>query len=165
MYGLLTGRLQALEGQDIKELLVNVGSGGGGGGAPAAAAGGETAVAAEEEKKEERTFSPTPNITARPGSSKVSVLTCLCSSNSRGGVRRGHGLRSLRLSNPFSNLDTDPPVFFVTSGNAWLWGSSHVKPGGHEQHQNGNWRRRGRESILLAWPRRTYPAQGFAALV
>ncbi|KAI5462098.1 60s acidic ribosomal protein-domain-containing protein [Mariannaea sp. PMI_226] len=47
---------KALEGKDVKELLVNVGSGGGAaaaGGAVAAAAGGDAAEAAEEEAKEE----------------------------------------------------------------------------------------------------------------
>ncbi|RDA94297.1 hypothetical protein CP533_0554 [Ophiocordyceps camponoti-saundersi (nom. inval.)] len=47
---------QALEGKDVKDLLVNVGSGGGGA-APAAggaaAAGGDAAAPAAEEKKEE----------------------------------------------------------------------------------------------------------------
>jgi hypothetical protein len=54
-------RAQALEGKDVKDLLLNVGSGGGAAAAPAAggaggaATGGATAEepAAEEEKKEE----------------------------------------------------------------------------------------------------------------
>ncbi|KAK3179745.1 60S acidic ribosomal protein P1 [Lecanicillium sp. MT-2017a] len=49
---------KALEGKDIKDLLVNVGSGGGaaapaGGAAPAAAAGDAPAEAPKEEEKEE----------------------------------------------------------------------------------------------------------------
>jgi hypothetical protein len=51
-------RTQALEGKDVKDLLVNVGSGGGAA-APAAggaAAGGAAEEAKEEEKKEEGTF-------------------------------------------------------------------------------------------------------------
>lgn len=45
---------KALEGKDVKDLLVNVGSGGGAAPAAAAAAGGDSADApAEEEKKEE----------------------------------------------------------------------------------------------------------------
>jgi len=47
---------KALEGKDVKDLLVNVGSGGGGGAAPAAggaAAGGDAADAPKEEAKEE----------------------------------------------------------------------------------------------------------------
>lgn len=52
------GPLQALEGKDVKELLLNVGSGGGAAAAPAAggaAAGGDASAgeAAKEEKKEE----------------------------------------------------------------------------------------------------------------
>ena len=55
--------LQALDGKDVKDLLLNVGSGGGaaaapaaGGAAPAAAAGGDAPAA--EEKKEEGAFFP-----------------------------------------------------------------------------------------------------------
>ncbi|PSK53145.1 60S acidic ribosomal protein P1 [Elsinoe australis] len=48
---------KALEGKDVKDLLLNVGSGGGAAAAPAAggaaAAGGDAAPAAAEEKKEE----------------------------------------------------------------------------------------------------------------
>lgn len=49
-----------MEGQDIKELLVNVGAGGGGAAAPAAggAAAGGDADAAPAEEKEEGTFHP-----------------------------------------------------------------------------------------------------------
>ncbi|KAL5092765.1 60S acidic ribosomal protein P1 [Trichoderma afarasin] len=48
---------KALEGKDIKDLLVNVGSGGGAAAAPGAAAGGAAAAAdapAEEAKEEEK---------------------------------------------------------------------------------------------------------------
>ncbi|KAL7909148.1 60s acidic ribosomal domain-containing protein [Trichoderma velutinum] len=48
---------KALEGKDIKDLLVNVGSGGGAAAAPGAAAAGGAAAAdapAEEEKEEEK---------------------------------------------------------------------------------------------------------------
>jgi len=51
--------IQALAGKDLKDMLVNVGSGGGAAAAPAAGAGGAAAAAsgdapaAEEEKKEE----------------------------------------------------------------------------------------------------------------
>ena len=80
--------LQALEGKDIKELLTNVGSAG-----PAAPAGGAAAPAAaeapaEEKKKEE-------------GKLYHGGLTQQMDTNSfyrEGGVRRGHGLRSVRLS-------------------------------------------------------------------
>ena len=56
-----TGNLifgQALEGKDVKDLLLNVGSGGGAASAPAAggaaAAGGDAAPEKEEEKEEDR---------------------------------------------------------------------------------------------------------------
>jgi large subunit ribosomal protein LP1 len=56
---------KALEGKDVKDMLLNVGSGGGAAAAPVAggaaaaggAAGGAAAAPAEEEKKEEGTFS------------------------------------------------------------------------------------------------------------
>lgn len=51
-------KAQALEGKDVKDMLLNVGSGGGAaaapsGGAAGGAAGGAPAEAKEEEKKEE----------------------------------------------------------------------------------------------------------------
>ena len=75
--------------------LASVPSGGGGGGAAAsggAAAGGGAAAAAEEkaeEKKEEKEVS----ILCLVPPCAVSDPVCLCT----GGVRRGHGLWSLRL--------------------------------------------------------------------
>jgi large subunit ribosomal protein LP1 len=84
---------QALEGKDIKDLLTNVGSGGAA--APAAVGGAAAgaaapAEAAAEEKKEE---------------GKDSKLVRLGFANRNtdrwyreGGVRRGHGLRSVRLN-------------------------------------------------------------------
>ncbi|KAI9843890.1 MAG: 60S acidic ribosomal protein P1 [Sclerophora amabilis] len=45
---------KALEGKDVKDLLLNVGSGGGAAAAPAAGAGGPAGDAAPEEKKEEK---------------------------------------------------------------------------------------------------------------
>ena len=84
---------QALEGKDVKDLLLNVGSGGGAAAAPAAggaggAAAGGDAAPAEEEKKEEGTFTHI----ADPHGMQTDT------SHREGGVRRGHGLRSLRLS-------------------------------------------------------------------
>jgi len=88
---------KALEGKDVKDMLMNTG----GGAAPAAAAapaasggdapaaGGEKAPAAEE-KKEERKLRMYP---CTFGAQVADVSVC-----SQGGVRRGHGLRSLRLS-------------------------------------------------------------------
>jgi hypothetical protein len=74
---------KALEGKDVKDLLVNVGSGGG----AAPAAGGAAAEKAEEGKSYRTYTLPT----ARPRSLTISP-------NREGGVRRRHGLRSLRLS-------------------------------------------------------------------
>jgi len=88
---------KALEGKDVKDLLLNVGSGGGAAAAPAAggAAGGEAAAAEtkEEEKEEGTIFSPVLDILD-------SYTDMFCS---QGGVRRGYGFRSFRLER-FSRL-------------------------------------------------------------
>ena len=89
--------IQALEGKDVKDILVNVGSGGGAAAAaPAAggaAAGGDAPAAAEEEKKEEGT------------STAVNIYRSSNWTNNHdreGGIGRGYGLRSLRLDCLFS---------------------------------------------------------------
>ena len=84
--------VQALEGKDVKDLLLNVGSGGGAAAAPSggAAAGGSGEAAAEEkaEEKEEgecfRTY-------------YLCLTGQLTGCNREGGVGRRHGLRSVRL--------------------------------------------------------------------
>lgn len=83
--------LQALEGKDVKDLLLNVGSGGGAAAAPSggAAASGE---AAAEEAKEEEKEEGTRFHCARFADAYTNNF------HSQGGVRRGYGLRSLRLS-------------------------------------------------------------------
>ena len=58
--------MQALEGQDIKELLVNVGSGGGAAAPAAGGASGEAAAAPEEEKKEEGMLIPETTVLPHP---------------------------------------------------------------------------------------------------
>ena len=85
---------KALEGKDVKDLLLNVGSGGGaapaaGGAAPAA---GAADAPAAEEKKEEGKFEHERNA-AQPRTHADENSACR-----EGGVRRRHGLRSLRLS-------------------------------------------------------------------
>jgi hypothetical protein len=85
--------LQALEGKDVKDLLLNVGSGGG---AAAPAAGGAAAsgdAPAAEEKAEEK----------EEGTSRSTFHDNLDYKftdkfYSKGGVRRGYGLRSFRLN-------------------------------------------------------------------
>ena len=94
---------KALEGKDVKELLLNVGSGGGAAPAAAAAApaGGEAAAEApkEEAKEEGKLISHTAlvdNWVLRTyGLGYVLMCGLFCR---EGGVGRGHGLRSLRLS-------------------------------------------------------------------
>lgn len=86
-----------MEGKDIKDLLVNVGSGGGAAAAPgaAAAAGGAAAAAAPEEEKVEGAYWPFcgSHFPASRGILYVLILSCR-----EGGVRRGYGFRSLRLN-------------------------------------------------------------------
>lgn len=88
--------IQALEGKDIKDLLVNVGSGGGAAAAPgaAAAAGGAAAEAAPEEEKVEGAYWP---FCGSPFSTNHAICVLIFSCR-EGGVRRGHGFRSLRLN-------------------------------------------------------------------
>jgi len=84
---------KALEGKDVKELLTNVGSGGGAAAAAPAAGGAAAGGAAEadapaEEAKEEGMF-------RRFDFAKHDLTD---HHNREGRIRRGHGLRSLRLS-------------------------------------------------------------------
>lgn len=89
---------KALEGKDVKELLLNVGSGGGA--APAAAggapvAGGDAAAdAPAEAAKEEGKFRDSADLGKRGGIMGSKLTVCY----REGRVRRGHGLRSFRLS-------------------------------------------------------------------
>jgi hypothetical protein len=98
--------LQALEGKDVKDLLTSVGSGGGAA-APAAGAAAGGAAAAEEAPKEEA---------KAEGSYKPYLCDCVGEQdmnanirNRKGGVRRRHGIRSVRLSGfrPNSNCRND----------------------------------------------------------
>ena len=82
---------KALEGKDVKDLLLNVGSGGGAAAAPAAggagaAAGGAAAAETKEEEKEEGKHDGTDGHRVH---SDISYR--------EGRVRRGYGLRSVRL--------------------------------------------------------------------
>ena len=90
---------KALEGKDVKDMLLNVGSGGGaaaaapGAGAGGAAAGGAAEEAAPaEEEKEAGMFDPEP---FRFRSSADHYRR-----NREGRIRRGYGFRSFRLSVP-----------------------------------------------------------------
>lgn len=108
---------QALEGKDVKDLLTNVGSGGGAAAAPgaAAAAGGAAAEApAEEEKKEEGAF-----WLLREEPKGLIVLTCFCR---EGGVRRGHGFRSLRLNGQLHLLRRLFFLLLLCTSTAWHFG-------------------------------------------
>jgi hypothetical protein len=86
---------QALEGKDVKDLLLNVGSGGGAAAAApsgGAAAGTDAEAAPAEEEKEEGMCTPGPG-SLRTIRCVLTLPTCR-----EGGVRRGHGFRSIRLS-------------------------------------------------------------------
>jgi 60s Acidic ribosomal protein len=83
---------KALEGKDVKDLLLNVGSGGGaaapaaGGAASGAGAGDAAAEAPKEEEKEEGNNAP---ISADKVGADITFR--------EGGIRRGYGFWSLRL--------------------------------------------------------------------
>ncbi len=109
---------KALEGKDVKDMLLNVGSGGGaaaaapGGGGGGAAAGG--AAAAEEAPKEEEKEEGKPVHTGIVHADRSRTATDVFGIHREGRVRRGHGLRSLRLnirltSNSFS-CTISPPL-------------------------------------------------------
>lgn len=119
---------QALEGKDVKELLLNVGSGGGAAAAPAAggAAGGE--AAAEEAKPEEKEEGKLPqHVLDGFGWQHADVF------HSQGGVRRGYGFWSLRL-----DYDISCAIYKCMHGkgliNAESGGSSsfHIDKQAHE---------------------------------
>lgn len=115
---------KALEGKDVKDMLLNVGSGGGaaapaasGGAAGGAAAGGAAAEETKEEEKEEGER----NSNGRFESLVTDKI------HREGRIRRGHGLRSLRLSQQLRtscqtciNFDhrhvQSHPAFVVTDG-------------------------------------------------
>jgi 60s Acidic ribosomal protein len=83
--------LQALEGKDLKDIILNIGAGGGAAAAPAAGgaadASGAPAEAAKEEEKEEGTFTNTFEV-------RMAKLI----RNREGRVRRRYGIRTFRLS-------------------------------------------------------------------
>lgn len=106
-------RIQALEGKDVKDLLLNVGSGGGAA-AAAPAAGGAAAggAAAEEAPAEEKAEGKDSRETDEQKESAQANRI-----NREGGVRRRHGFRSIRLSARFqvflSVFDAWPGFFVV----------------------------------------------------
>jgi hypothetical protein len=98
--------LQALEGKDVKDLLLNVGSGGGAAAAPTtggAASGGD--AAAEETKEEEKEEGTIYLVLCRYPDIQTNNFY------SKGGVRRGYGFRSFRLERFLS--------FLSVLTNAW----------------------------------------------
>lgn len=105
---------QALEGKDIKDLLTNVGSGGAAapaavGGAAAGAAAPAEAAAAEEKKEEGKDLKPVRLGFADRNTDRL---------YREGGVRRGHGLRSFRLS---ALIYTNAARFMRFGGGAEIW--------------------------------------------
>ena len=106
--------LQALEGKDVKDLLLNVGSGGGAAAAPtsgSAATGGAPAEEAKEEKEEEGTISTFCHLPRQYTDTF----------NSKGRVRRGYGFRSFRLERFLSFLSVLSHAWPRSShGATWL---------------------------------------------
>ena len=112
--------LQALEGKDVKDLLLNVGSGGGAAAAPtsggAAAGGAAAAEETKEEEKEEGTICPL-SYSHRDNQTNVFY--------SKGGVRRGYGFRSFRLERFLSFLSVLTNAWPRSSlGATFGWSSS-----------------------------------------
>ena len=111
--------LQALEGKDVKDLLLNVGSGGGAAAAPTAggASGGAAPVeeAKEEEKEEGTTYLMLCHL---PGDHSNMFY-------SKGRVRRGYGFRSFRLERFLSFLSVLTNAWPRSSlGATFGWSSS-----------------------------------------
>lgn len=116
---------QALEGKDVKDMLVNVGSGGGaapaaaaagGGAAAAGGAGGDAPAEEKKEEKEEGEWLATRTSKWRSHRSWV-YLTNHHDGYREGRIRRRYGIGSLRLNYPLSSrsrqaLVTFVPVFF-----------------------------------------------------
>ena len=97
--------LQALEGKDVKDLLLNVGSGGGAAAAPTAGAASGGDAAAEETKEEEKEEGTIYLVLCRYPDIQTNNFY------SKGGVRRGYGFRSFRLERFLS--------FLSVLTNAW----------------------------------------------
>lgn len=108
--------VQALEGKDVKDMLLNVGSGGGAaaaapsGGAAAAAGGAADAPAEKEEEKEEGTM----GLEFHAGD-------IANDRNREGRVGRRHGFRPLRLSfiTSFLLLTFESPIRTVLGARQW----------------------------------------------
>lgn len=90
----------------MKDLLTNVGSGGGAAAAPAAggAAAGGDAAAEEKPAEKEEGMAVLYSIWSAIG--MTGVLTMSFRHCREGGVRRGHGIRSVRLSGHNAYLTT-----------------------------------------------------------
>ena len=82
---------KALEGKDVKDLLLNVGSGGGAAAAPAAGGAGAAAGGAAAETKEEEAKEEGKHNSLDRHSAHSNIY------GRKGRVRRGYGLRSVRL--------------------------------------------------------------------
>ena len=120
---------QALEGKDVKDLLLNVGSGGGAAAAAPAAggAGGAAATDAAEEKKEEKEEGTSiPQVLSQTRAPEMTDALLY----REGGVRRGHGFRSVRLkSSPLYLLLsywTIAGVIILKRVSCWLQSNSKI---------------------------------------
>jgi hypothetical protein len=96
---------QALEGKDVKDLLLNVGSGGGAAAAPTAGGAASGAAAVEETKEEEKEEGMICPMFGHLQDDFTDIF------NSKGRVRRGYGFRSIRLERFLS--------FLSVLTNAW----------------------------------------------
>jgi 60s Acidic ribosomal protein len=107
---------KALEGKDVKDLLLNVGSGGGaaapaaGGAAAAAGAGDAAAEAPKEEAKEEGKITSSCHV-------RLSLTFLL----RKGRIGRRHGFRSLRLNSACERMASCSPSSNVCTEQQQAW--------------------------------------------
>jgi ribosomal protein L12E/L44/L45/RPP1/RPP2 len=111
---------KALEGKDVKDLLLNVGSGGAAAPAAGGAAAGGAAASADAPAEEKAEEGKSNRIEAK---TKTRARSLTISPNREGGVRRRHGLRSLRLS--ASRLVSASKCLDKARNVLWQAGSRH----------------------------------------
>jgi hypothetical protein len=113
--------LQALEGKDVKDLLLNVGSGGGAAAAPTAGGAAGGAAPVEEAKEEEKEEGMVYLMSCRHPYDHTNMFY------SKGRVRRGYGFRSFRLERFLSLLSVLTNAWPRSSlGATFGWSSSFL---------------------------------------
>ncbi|KAL8914436.1 MAG: hypothetical protein Q9171_000941 [Xanthocarpia ochracea] len=107
---------KALEGKNVKDMLLNVGSGGGAAAAPTGAAGGAAAETAPEEAKEEKKEEGTMSMSVIHNNRANAMST-----PRERGVGRRHGFRTIRLEHaPFEGSKRNSHLSIVRMHLAWV---------------------------------------------